>query len=65
MLPGGGTGRETDGHDWNDMLRWTNSLHLHESIALFLEAMGELIIIASVMFGGWITRRQYRNLDMK
>ena len=26
LLVGGGTGRETGGHDWNNLLRWTDSL---------------------------------------
>lgn len=65
LLLGGGTGQEVGGHDWNNLLRWTNSLHLHESIALFLDTTGELLIITSVLFGGWIARLQYRNLDLK
>jgi len=44
------------------MLRWTGTLHLHETIALFLDTTGEVLIITSVMFGGWITRHQYRKL---
>ena len=65
LLVGGGTGQEIGGHDWNNMLRWTNSLHLHESIALFLDTTGELFIIASVAFGGAIIKGQYKNLDLK
>lgn len=62
LLLGGGTGQEIGGHDWNNMLRWTGTLHLHETIALFLDTTGEVLIITSVMFGGWITRHQYRKL---
>ncbi|MDA0272664.1 MAG: hypothetical protein O3C68_05375 [Proteobacteria bacterium] len=40
------------------MRRWTGTLHLYESIALFLDTTGELLIIASVIIGGWIARRQ-------
>ena len=62
LLAGGGTGHEIGGHDWRNMLTWTNSLHLHESIALFLDTLGEVLIIVSVLWGGLLIRRQYRRL---
>ena len=65
MLLGGGTGREVGGHDWNNMLGWTNSLHLHGSVASFLDTVGEIIVIASVVLGARVVRLQYPNLDKR
>ena len=65
MLVGGGTGKEIGGHDWNNLLRWTELLARHERIALTFDTIGEALVILSVGWGGWMLRLQFPNLDRR
>lgn len=65
LLLGGGTGREIGGHDWNNLLTWTDTLAHHESIALLLDGTGELLVITAMAWGAWILRLQYTNIDRR
>ncbi len=63
MLIGGVTGKETDGHDWNniltvlDLLEWDHRLaHLAYNIGIFL-------ILVSFMWGSILLLRHYRRLS--
>ena len=64
-LVGGGTGKEIGGHDWNNLLRWTGLLAHHERIALMLDTVGEAMMIASIVWGGWMLKMQFPNLDRR
>lgn len=63
LLLGGGTGAETGGHDWNNLLRWMNALDQHERVATFVDTTGELLTIAAVGWAAWLLKLQYARLN--
>ena len=58
----GHRGSEVPGsHDWNYLLRWTDSLDSYESIAVFTNFTGELLVVLSILWGGYLLGRQFRS----
>jgi len=63
ILLGGVTGRETDGHDWENILRALGWLKYDHSIAKMSYAIGIILIITALVWGGYILYSQYKNVD--
>lgn len=63
ILLGGVTGRETDGHDWENILRTLGWLKYDHIIADISYLVGIILIIAALAWGGYILYSQYRNVD--
>jgi hypothetical protein len=63
MLVGGGTGREIGGHDWHNLLTWTDLMQQHESIASVVETIGELVMVAALVWAGYLLYKQYKSLS--
>lgn len=63
MLIGGVTGKETDGHDWNNILTMLNLLEWDHRLAHFTYNIGTLLMLVSFLWGGIILLRHYRRLS--
>jgi hypothetical protein len=62
MLIGGVTGKETDGHDWNNILTMLGLLEWDHRLAHLIYNFGILLMFVSFMWGGVILLRHYRRL---
>lgn len=62
LLLGGVTGKETDGHDWNNILTMLDLLEWDHWLAHLTYNVGILLMLASFVWGGIILLRQYRRL---
>jgi hypothetical protein len=62
MLLGGVTGKETDGHDWNNILTMLGWLHYDHRIAHLSYNVGILLMLVSFVWGGVILWRHFRRL---
>lgn len=60
MLLGGVTGKETDGHDWNNLLTMTGLLQWDHRLAHLTYNIGILLMLASFAWGGVILARHYQ-----
>lgn len=60
MLLGGVTGKETDGHDWNNLLTMLGWLEWDHRLAHLTYNFGILLMLASFAWGGWLLLRHYR-----
>ncbi|OQW35202.1 MAG: hypothetical protein A4E19_16650 [Nitrospira sp. SG-bin1] len=63
MLIGGVTGKETDGHDWNNILTMLDLLEWDHRLAHFIYSVGILLMLGSFLWGGTILLRHYRRLS--
>jgi len=63
MLIGGVTGKETDGHDWNNILTMLNLLEWDHRLAHLTYNFGIVLMFISFIWGGWLLLRQYRRLS--
>jgi len=64
VLLGGITGRDDSTvHDWYNILSQMNQLRFDHAIAKGTKALGVLIILTALVWGGWVLYRQWRNLD--
>ncbi len=63
MLIGGVTGKETDGHDWNNILTMLNVLEWDHGLAHLTYNVGILLMLGSFFWGGAILFRHYRRLS--
>jgi len=63
MLIGGVTGKETDGHDWNNILTMLNLLEWDHRLAHFTYNVGILLMLGSFLWGGALLLRHYRRLS--
>jgi len=63
MLIGGVTGKETDGHDWNNILTMLNLLEWDHRLAHLTYNFGILLMLASFLWGGTILLHHYRRLS--
>lgn len=63
MLLGGVTGKETDGHDWNNLLTMLGWLEYDHRLAHLAYTLGTLLMLASFAWGGVILLRHYRRLQ--
>jgi hypothetical protein len=60
ILLGGVTGKETDGHDWNNILTTLNLLEWDHRLAHLTYNIGILLMLASLAWGGRLLFRHYR-----
>jgi len=63
ILLGGVTGRETDGHDWENILRTLGWLKYDHTLAKMSYVIGIVLIITALAWGGYILYSQYKNVD--
>lgn len=63
MLIGGVTGKETDGHDWNNILTMLNLLEWDHRLAHLTYNVGILLMLGSFLWGGTLLLRHYRRLS--
>jgi hypothetical protein len=62
MLLGGVTGKETDGHDWENILGMLGWLPYDHRIAHLCYNVGILLMVVSFLWGGLLLFRQHRRL---
>lgn len=63
LLLGGVTGKETDGHDWNNILTMLDVLEWDHRLAQLTYSIGILLMLASFLWGGIILLQHYRRLS--
>jgi hypothetical protein len=63
ILLGGVTGRETDGHDWENILRTLGWLQHDHLIARISHTVGLLVMLVALVWGGYLLLQQFRNVD--
>lgn len=63
MLLGGVTGKETDGHDWENILGMLGWLPYDHRIAHLSYNLGILLMLLSFLWGGLLLIRHYRRLE--
>jgi hypothetical protein len=63
LLIGGATGKETDGHDWNNILTMLGLLEWDHRLAHLTYNVGILLMLSSVLWGGALLLRHYRRLS--
>lgn len=63
MLIGGVTGKETDGHDWNNILTMLNLLEWDHWLAHLTYSVGILLMLVSLLWGGALLLRHYCRLS--
>ena len=63
MLLGGVTGKETDGHDWNNILTMLDLLEWDHRLAHLTYNLGIFLMVASFLWGGALLLRHYRRLS--
>ena len=63
MLLGGVTGKETDGHDWNNILTMLGWLEHDHHLAHLAYNFGILLMLASFVWGGLLLLKHYRRLS--
>lgn len=54
ILLGGVTGRETNGHDWYNLLTMMNRLDKHDEIAYFIDSFGKFLLFLAFLWGAII-----------
>lgn len=60
MLLGGVTGKETDGHDWNNILAMLGWLEYDHRLAHLAYNVGIVLMLVSFAWSGWLLLRHYR-----
>ena len=63
MLIGGVTGKETDGHDWSNILTMLGLLEWDHRLAHLTYNIGILLMLGSFLWGGALLLRHYRRLS--
>ena len=63
MLIGGVTGKETDGHDWNNILTMLSLLEWDHRLAHLTYNVGILLMLGSFLWGGVLLLCHYRRLS--
>ncbi len=63
MLLGGVTGKETNGHDWNNILTLLGWLEYDHRLAHLAYNVGIVLMLASLAWGGLLLLKQYRRLS--
>jgi hypothetical protein len=64
MLLGGVTGKETDGHDWNNILTVLGWLEFDHRLAHLAYNLGILLMLASFAWGWLLLLKHYRRLSL-
>lgn len=63
LLLGGVTGREAPGyHDWENILGDLGLLAYDQRLGSLSYAFGRLLMVAALVWGGWLLQRQWREL---
>lgn len=65
ILLGGVTGKETDGHDWNNLLSIMGLLEWDHRLAKLTHAIGVLLMLGSFLWGGFLLLCHYRRLSRR
>ncbi|MCS6898056.1 MAG: hypothetical protein NZM29_08800 [Nitrospira sp.] len=65
ILLGGVTGKETDGHDWNNILTMMGLLEWDHRLARLTHTIGILLMLGSFAWGGMLLLRHYRRLPRR
>src|SRR5215212_1996683 len=60
MLLGGITGKETDGHDWNNLLSMLGWLEYDHRLAHLAYNIGIVLMLTSIVWGGLLLLRHHR-----
>lgn len=60
LLLGGVTGKETDGHDWNNLLSMLGWLEYDHRLAHLAYNLGSALMLAACAWGGLLLLRHYR-----
>jgi hypothetical protein len=63
MLIGGVTGKETDGHDWNNIMTMLGLLEWDHRLAHLTYNVGILLMLGSFLWGGVLLLNHYRRLS--
>jgi len=63
ILLGGVTGRETDGHDWENILRTLGWQWYDHTIAKISHTIGLILMVTALAWGGYILYAQFKNVD--
>jgi hypothetical protein len=63
ILIGGVTGREVDGHDWENILGTLGWLRYDHLIANISYTVGVVLMMVSLLWGGYILYWQWKNVD--
>ncbi len=63
ILLGGVTGKETDGHDWENILRTLNVMKHDHLLAKLAYNTGLVLMILALAWGGFLLYRQFRNIE--
>lgn len=63
VLLGGVTGKETDGHDWENILGMLGWLPYDHRLAHLAYQIGTLLMLISLAWGGWLLWKNYRRLQ--
>ncbi len=63
ILLGGVTGKETDGHDWENILGTLGWLEYDHAIAVASYRFGTLLMILALIWGGYILYQQFKHRD--
>jgi hypothetical protein len=63
VLLGGVTGKETDGHDWNNILTMLGLLEWDHRLAHLAYDLGTVLMLTSFAWGGVILSRHHRRLS--
>jgi hypothetical protein len=58
ILLGGGTGQESDGHDWQNMFGDLGLIRKARGIGQFFSVVGHMMMLAALAWGGWILWKQ-------
>lgn len=61
-LLGGVTGKETDGHDWNNILTMLGLLEWDHRLAHLAYDLGIVLMLTSFVWGAWLLLAHYRRL---
>ena len=63
ILLGGVTGKETDGHDWENILGTLGWMEYDHAIAVASYRFGTLLMILALIWGGYILYQQFKHRD--
>ncbi len=63
ILLGGVTGKEVDGHDWQNILGTLGWLEYDHTIAVASYRFGTLLMILAFIWGGYILYQQFKHRD--
>ena len=65
MLLDGLTGKESDGHDWNNLLTRWGLLEQDTAIARWMRAIAALVCVASIIFAFWTELQRPREQPLE